>query len=143
KMAKTLNFENHAKQIYENMNPDDKSILDAYANGVNDFIKKSKSLPVDFALLNIELKEWTPVDSIAIGLLLSFQMTENIAFEMDRYRLLTDKNLTPERIDQLIPPYPPNHPSIFDNLPINQSKCNPLKEYINLSKMQKTSNGST
>ena len=41
--------------------------LQAYTDGINAFMEKSKSnLPIEFALLGYEPHEWTPLDSVAI-----------------------------------------------------------------------------
>ena len=40
--------------------------LDAYAAGVNDFIKNMKVYPLEFYILWTDFEPWTPIDSIGV-----------------------------------------------------------------------------
>src|SRR5260370_12757433 len=56
----------HAKQLPDH----DRRILEAYANGVNTFIKTNlHHMPVEFTLLHITPEVWKPADTIQSGIL--------------------------------------------------------------------------
>lgn len=57
-------------------------------------------------------------------LILSLDMSGNADQEIDRYTLLMQYNLSPERIEELIPPYPADGPTVVSNLDLGLSSSN-------------------
>src|SRR5690606_1614169 len=55
---------------------------------------------------NYEYEKWTVYDSIAILKLYEWTQSGNFQNELNRYRLLTTKDLTAQRVKELDPPYP-------------------------------------
>ncbi len=55
-----------AKADYQAVNADTRAMLDAYAAGVNAFIKTTHTLPIEYRLIEAEPEAWQPWDAIAI-----------------------------------------------------------------------------
>ncbi len=75
----TLGLRRAAVDSFNAMSPSVQSALQAYADGVNEFISFANAtgnLPPEYALLNItQVAPWTPIDSIAFGKLQAFQLS--------------------------------------------------------------------
>lgn len=76
KFSRTIGYRRIAEQTYKTMNEEDKDALQAYADGVNDFIqnvgisgegKSASLLPPEFYLLSLadKIEPWTPIDSLS------------------------------------------------------------------------------
>ena len=83
KFFRTIGLHRSAIESVKNMDALSLSILQAYADGVNDFIsnvgkKSSILLPPEFILLGIkEMEPWTPVDTVCIFKMLNFHLSWN------------------------------------------------------------------
>jgi penicillin G amidase len=68
KRHRTLGYTQTVETEVELANPQARSLLGAYANGVNAYIATldAKTLPPEFQLLQYKPKTWTPVDSLLI-----------------------------------------------------------------------------
>src|SRR6266852_4784481 len=75
----------HAKRL-----PDyDRRILEAYANGVNAFIKTNlHHMPVELVLSHITPEVWKPADTIQWGILRGWNLSGNWETELIRARLI-------------------------------------------------------
>ena len=69
--------------------PSVRTALERYAAGVNAAITAAGrwKLPLEFQLLQLKPEPWTPVDSLAIGKLIAWRLTENHSAELLRYAL--------------------------------------------------------
>ncbi|MDX1482842.1 MAG: penicillin acylase family protein [Alphaproteobacteria bacterium] len=86
-----------------------KAALEAYARGVNAWIKAhSGALPPEFYVAGISPAPWDPTDSLIWGRLLGLRLSANWRREALRARLLG--RLTPEQVAALWPPYPAEGP---------------------------------
>lgn len=65
-LARRARLEAGAKADYEAFSSDTKSMLDAYAQGVNAFIETTDCLPVEFKIVDATPDKWEPWDSCAI-----------------------------------------------------------------------------
>ncbi|HEX9446458.1 MAG TPA: penicillin acylase family protein, partial [Dongiaceae bacterium] len=100
-----------AQAQYDQASPALKAQLQAYADGVNAFLKQRHgALPPEFILLNYQPEPWTPVDSLIWGRLMAQQLSQNGGDELlngklkaalpdDLYRLLTRRNSGSSAID--------------------------------------------
>lgn len=62
-----LGLEARAEQALQELSPRDRSYLEAYARGVNDFIAQQRDrLPLEFRILRYSPRSWTPADSLVI-----------------------------------------------------------------------------
>lgn len=108
---RTLGWRQVAQQEYDTkLSPETKKNLQAYADGVNSYLKgkSGKDLSVEHAALKLsddyQPEQWTPVDSVAWLKAMAWDLRGNMQDEIDR-ALMTGK-LSPAQIDDLYPPYP-------------------------------------
>jgi penicillin G amidase len=55
-----------ARRDYDAVNAETRGMVDAYAMGVNAFLAMTRTLPIEFRLLNARPEPWTPWDSLAV-----------------------------------------------------------------------------
>jgi penicillin amidase len=74
-----------AERIYGHLAAPDRACVDAYARGVNLFMAQhAGSLPVEFRLLRYTPRQWTGVDSIAVGLMMVQTLDMHAAAKLGR-----------------------------------------------------------
>ncbi|MER6316764.1 penicillin acylase family protein [Streptomyces sp. NPDC001581] len=108
---RTLGWRQVAQAEYDNkLSPETKKYLQAYADGVNAYLKgkSGKDLSVEHAALKLsddyQPEQWSPVDSVAWLKAMAWDLRGNMQDEIDR-ALMTSK-LSQAQIDELYPPYP-------------------------------------
>ncbi|MFF3677027.1 penicillin acylase family protein [Streptomyces sp. NPDC002120] len=108
---RTLGWRQVAQAEYENkLSPETKKYLQAYADGVNAYLKgkSGKDLSVEHAALKLsddyQPEEWSPVDSVAWLKAMAWDLRGNMQDEIDR--ALMASKLSQAQIDELYPPYP-------------------------------------
>lgn len=70
----TMGFGETAKKAYEDMDRQDKQMLQAYAEGINSYIEQNrKHLPIEFSLSDARPVPWEPWHSIGVQLLWAWQ----------------------------------------------------------------------
>lgn len=85
KEFRVLNFGRAARRDYEQMGPEDRKILDAYARGVNQFIDQHGSrLPMEFTLLRYQPTPWNPTDTLVIAGYMYRTLADTRRSELDR-----------------------------------------------------------
>lgn len=115
KYQRTLGFWKTAKQIEQNeLNGEELRILQAYADGVNEFIDTNKNkLPVEFALTGIQPIKWTPTRSIVITRLMAWELNMSWWTEV-MYGYLQSK-LPADQFEQLQLEYPGKAPTSLND----------------------------
>ena len=100
-----------AQQEYDTkLSPATKQYLQAYAEGVNAYLKgkDGKDISVEYAALGLtndyKPEAWTPVDSVAWLKAMAWDLRGNMQDEIDR-SLMTSR-LSPKQINDLYPAYP-------------------------------------
>ena len=64
---RSLNFSRAAERDLQQMEPENRRMLEAYAHGVNQFIEQhGNKLPMEFTLLKYKPQPWQPTDSLVI-----------------------------------------------------------------------------
>ncbi|MGW6833816.1 penicillin acylase family protein [Streptomyces sp. NPDC054949] len=108
---RTLGWRQVAQAEYDTkLSPETKKYLQAYADGVNAYLKgkSGKSLSVEHAALKLSddyaPEQWTPVDSVAWLKAMAWDLRGNMQDEIDR-SLMSGK-LSPQQINELYPAYP-------------------------------------
>ncbi|WP_406269115.1 penicillin acylase family protein [Streptomyces sp. NBC_00191] len=108
---RTLGWRRVAQQEYDTkLSPSAKKYLQAYADGVNAYLKgrEGRDLSVEYAALEFENdykpEKWTPVDSVAWLKAMAWDLRGNMQEEIDR-SLLTSR-LSEKQIKDLYPAYP-------------------------------------
>ena len=117
----TLGWRATAEQEYAGLDANAKSIMTAYADGVNAYLKNhsGEALNLEYSILKLlnpdyKIQPWEPVNSITWGKALAWDLRHNIDDEIQRAILL--KTLTPEQVAELYPAYPSDHPVIVNNM---------------------------
>ncbi|MET9775466.1 penicillin acylase family protein [Streptomyces sp. NPDC006367] len=108
---RTLGWDRVAKKEYdEKLSDSTKKYLQAYAKGVNAYLKgkDGADISLEYAALGFtndyKPQEWTPVDSVAWLKAMAWDLRGNMQDEVDR-ALMTSR-LGPEQIADLYPAYP-------------------------------------
>ena len=82
---RVLNFARAAQRDYEQMDPEGRKILDAYARGVNQFIEQHGSkLPMEFTLLRYKPTQWHATDTLVIAGYMYRTLADTRKSEMNR-----------------------------------------------------------
>ncbi len=109
KFTRTMGFYHLADASYGALSPDTQKLFDAYAEGVNRWLRSHRhKLPPEFTLLHITPEPWKPADSLVWAKLMAFQLSENYKFEILRAQLA--KTLSARKLEELFPPSPGNTP---------------------------------
>lgn len=126
KLHRIYGFRNIAEQLLENASTQTRKVLEAYARGVNFFIKDcdAGSLPVEFRVLGYQPRDWTAVDSLALGKLFAEKLSFSADVDLLR-ALLSD--LPDETIDDLLPETSPLD-VIPDGQSITATQKQPIRE---------------
>ncbi|MDD8018072.1 MAG: penicillin acylase family protein [Bacteroidota bacterium] len=113
KMLRTIGFRQLAEKLEQQLHPKSKEILQAYADGVNEFIRTHRGkLPVEFDMLNYTPEEWKPIHSIMITRLMAWEL--NISWHVDVVLGELVAKLGVEKAGKIFPTYPENAPVIVD-----------------------------
>jgi len=107
---RTIGWRRVAEEEAADLDEETRTILEAYAAGVNAFIDKA-SLPPEFLILGFKPDPWTPADSIAWGKVMAWDLGANWEAELLRASLI--EKLGEEKANQLAPPYPADAPLII------------------------------
>lgn len=82
------------------LDPEARSTMEAYARGVNQFIKQHENnLPLEFSLLHYKPRPWQPADSLVIAGYMYWTLTNTWKAELDRMKVT--ERLGPERTKEL------------------------------------------
>ncbi len=116
---RTLGLYRLAEANYEQLSPEVREAYDAYAAGVNAWLRaRSGALPLEFLLLGVEPEPWRPADSLVWGRLMAIRLGKNWRTEALRAQILNvlvAKGLPRERLDQLWPGSNGANPSTIES----------------------------
>ncbi len=117
KYVRTLGWRRVAEKEVELLDPETKTLVEAYSRGVNSYIndKSGSELSLEYSILGITGPDyrpaaWTPADSLAWVKAMAWDLRSNMSDEITR--ALSTKNLTPRRVEELYPDYPKDHDTI-------------------------------
>lgn len=115
----TLGLRDGAKAEWERAAPPVRQALERYAEGVNAVTAEmvGRKRPIEFQLLGITPPAWEPIDSLAVGRLLTWRLAENHQAELVRAALTAKFGET--RARQLTGVYPSSAPAILSTTPEN------------------------
>lgn len=105
-MMRKFQIEPTVKRDYDCVNAETRSMLDAYAAGVNAFINSTDSLPIEYLLLKAAPELWQPWDALAVfkgGFILMG------TFEAKLWRAKLVSRLGPEKAARLLSGDQPGH----------------------------------
>jgi penicillin G amidase len=107
KFIRTLGFYREAEASFSTLSPWAQKRLDAYAEGVNAFLA-SHPLPPEFLLAGDSPERWRPADSLVIGKLQAYQLSQNFRLKILRARLV--QKFGPDEANWLFPTPKPGDP---------------------------------
>jgi penicillin amidase len=107
KFIRTVGFYHEAETSFSALSPWAQKRLEAYAEGVNAFLA-SHALPPEFFLAGDSPEAWKPADSLVIGKLEAYQLSQNFKLKLLRARLAA--KLGEERANWLFPAPRPGDP---------------------------------
>ncbi|HEV2710277.1 MAG TPA: penicillin acylase family protein [Edaphobacter sp.] len=131
---RTLQVRAAADRAIATLAPDQLHWFQLYAQGVNDSIAiQREHLPIEFRILRYQPEQWTPRDSILVGLAMFQDLTNAFPQKLNREAL--SAKLPPELLADLYPvgswrDHPPaqaildltNPPADFDEIPLDESQ---------------------
>ena len=84
------------------MDLDTLAILEAYCDGINDYVRNSKFFPLEFYYLGLStFRPWTPADSISILKMITYHLSWN--WEQDLIRELLSETELVDMVEELVP----------------------------------------
>ncbi len=110
RFLRTLGVRHNADRIWSKLDAETRSLMTAYADGVNAFLaSRQQALPPEFFLTGAPAPEpWTPADSIAWQTMMAWDLGGNWTQEVLRMRL--SQRLSQAQINAFLPPYPGDAP---------------------------------
>jgi penicillin amidase len=117
--------------------PEAVAVLQAYAEGVNAWVTQGlRARPPEFWVLGLAAPRWSPVDSVAWGIMMAWDLGGNWTSEMLRLRL--SPRLPLDRLNQLLPPYPgepvpatADYPALYQSLQLLKAES-PARTWLAL-----------
>jgi len=114
KLFRTIGINRIAHQLYAQISPKSKEILQQYAAGVNYFMEShSQKLPLEFDILNYKPYEWKPEHSLMIIRLMGWEL--NISWYTDFLFGEIVKKFGYEKAKEFFPNYPEDKPFIISD----------------------------
>ena len=142
KFLRTLGWERVAKQELAQLEPEELSILEAYSEGVNAYLQEysGTALSLEYTFLPIlnrgyTPKPWIPINSLTWAKAMAWDLRGNLSTELDQAMLL--KDISPDQLEFIYPPYPQDHPLIVTDYDSPESKIDQYNQ--NFTKIQSDS----
>jgi penicillin G amidase len=135
KFLRALGFADIAAQELDSMDAENRQILQAYAEGVNAYLETHSPTEISFeyALLPLqvrgyEIEPWSPINTLTWAKVMAWDLRSNLDDEVERTML--SKTLPADRIEQLYPAYPADHPVVVpgDQVTVAAEPAAPLPE---------------
>ena len=112
RFLRTIGIRRAAEKDWALVDEETRATMQAYADGVSAYIESHRGrLPLEFTLLGVDPEPWTPIDTLAWGKMMAYDLGGNYEMELFRARLIAE--LGEETAHQLLPPYPEDGPVII------------------------------
>lgn len=109
KFLRTLGIRQKAIAAFSSLRPETQAYLQAYADGVNAFLRtRTGALPPEFIAFETEPEPWAPADSLGWLKMMAWDLSGNWGSELARFRLA--QRLSRKQIEEFFPPYPGDAP---------------------------------
>ncbi len=117
RFLRTVGFGRAARSAWDHLAADARAAVNVYVAGVNAFLEThhGSALPPEFSVLRFEPEPWTGPDVIVWAKMMAWDLSANYGMELLRHDL--SARVGPERMAQLVPPYPADGLSILDGAP--------------------------
>lgn len=110
KLLRTLGIMRSAQAQWQGLPDDAKSVIQAYANGINSFhADGGQALPPEFHIIGTKPGTWTPQDTMGWALMMALDLGGNWGSEFARLSAL--QRIDTQALWQLMPPYPGEPPA--------------------------------
>lgn len=117
RFLRSLDLVGLANQELQMMDEGNLAVLESYAEGVNAYLedRSGSEVSLEYALLPLqaagyEIEPWTPVNTLTWAKMMSWDLSGNMGEEIAR--ALLARQLSTDRVSELYPPYPEDHPVI-------------------------------
>ena len=110
RFLKTVGFYRHARESYTVLLPETKEAIQAFTRGVNQYIETAEVLPREYFFLKTRPLPWTPEDSVACAMLMSYSLTRSKRVDLAMTRILEQAG--PELFELILPSYPEFAPTL-------------------------------
>ena len=101
KYMRNIGLKRIAEQNYIHLDSDTKDILESYVAGINEYAINTKLLPIEYYILFVDYRPWTPVDTLSFHKFLSFVLSFDWPFELIRAYL--NEAIGEELADEMLP----------------------------------------
>ena len=88
KMMRNFGFYRMSKINYENTPQEEKDLLQAFSDGINDYVHKLTVLPMEFQITGVKFEDWTPADTFLMLKLMEFSLILKWNQQLLRHYLL-------------------------------------------------------
>lgn len=113
---RTLGLRRHAEASLAHLSPQARAALEAYAAGVNAQMKSSAwPPPPEFLVFTLTPEPWVPADSLGWLKMMAWDLGGSFRAELLRMAL-AKAGLTPQQIQEFLPPYPGDAPVALPDL---------------------------
>ena len=123
KMMRTLGFYDKTLKDIDSLDTEAYEALENYVKGVNAYIDRKPTLPLEMQLLGYKtMEKWTMADSLVWSKIMSYDLSGNLNFEIERFNLLL-KGISIDRIEELLPKFNTTHfPTVLTMEDIHDGK---------------------
>jgi penicillin amidase len=116
---RSLGFESIAEQEMATLDETAQTVLDSYSEGVNAYVESRApaEISLEYAILPLQnsgyvIEPWSPIDTLIWPKVMSWDLSANMTDEIER--AVIGQGITPEQVEQLFPPFPPENPVIVE-----------------------------
>lgn len=135
---RALGWRQLAEKEYQLLDPELRSMLEAYSQGVNAYLSdhQGTEISLEYGILKFlnpsyKPEAWTPVNTLTWAKSMAWDLGGNMNTEIDRAILL--KTLTVEKVNELYPTYSTDHPVIVPNIGENALQNQTTTNIVNLN----------
>lgn len=120
KMFRTVGIKRNIEKNLSMYDPAVMKILQAYSNGVNEYLKERRgNFAIEFDVLGYQPEQWKPIHSLIVVKMMAWEL--NISWWTDLSFAELIQKLGKEKVLEILPDYPENAPTIiadnFKSLP--------------------------
>ena len=111
RLMRTLDLRGAAEASVEHLGVEARQMLEAYAGGVNAFLRSGARLPPEFLILRDTPEPWRPADSVLFLKLMALDLGNSWGQDLAKARLA--RKLTPDQLRDLYPNLAPTDPVTY------------------------------
>ena len=111
-MFRTVGIKRNIEKNLSMYDPSVMKILQAYSNGVNEYLKERKgNYAIEFDVLGYQPEQWKPIHSLIVIKMMAWEL--NISWWTDLSFAELIQKLGKEKVLEILPDYPENAPTII------------------------------